>query len=944
MTENTNNSTTDPVWKRRWFRVLSIIIIVIALTLTALPLVIGKAMKSWLLENGADNVDILNIDFNPFTGTAAVNGLDVRIADQAVISNSLVYVDVSLAALFKKGFALENARMEKLQIDIEQSADGKLRIGSLVIDPGKKPDKEIKEEIKEEISWWLGLGTVTLNECTIKYRSPKLTTTIYIDELLIKDLSTKPGEQSANLKITARLNNADIKTDIKLHQLSPGVKADGDLSIQNINLQEFSGLTTETLDTLTGMINLSGNLAFTTSPDSNLDIQYAGKTVVSAGEVSSKDFAVAGSELEWDGVISFLMQSGGSHQTIKLDGRLGGSELIVALPETLDAKSSTIGWQGTVDLDNQSSSGAIAVKLDGSLEGNGYAIKLPGIETSGAGAAWKGQVEYAKEVSAAPQEISIAGNLNGKELTLNLAEQNMLIQQTEITLTPQLALQISADTTGLTGTAAINATGMSISDTARALTLLAIDKLNVDGIKLESLNQASISGITIAETKLIQGQESEQPSVSIGNTNISNFNFNADKGLSIEKIALANLAGTFVREKDGSMDITNALRAQETTGNEAKQPAQQDSKQAPPSEEKPAKLAEPESSVAINIAEFTVKDDSMLRFKDYAVSPAFESVLDIASLQITNIDSSKPDQPIAVNLDGKLNNYASLTVKGAVKPFAEQPGLDLKIDLENQNMVALSPYLISSTGYMIHAGQLQLDSKVVIDKGSIDAKNTIYMKKLHLEEADATVIKENAGSIGMPLDKALGMLRDKNDNIKLEVPILGKLDEIEIGKSQIINTVLKKATTAGMKTYLLYAFQPYGALIMVGQAVGKQVGKINLDPVQFEPGEDKLTSAHKDYLKKLGKVMQDRPKIDVQICAYTTIADLSLRKEDAKEKAPGELSQRQIDKAVKLGHVRQKIIKDYLISEFKVDDGRLILCAPEYDNSKDAKPRVELLI
>jgi outer membrane protein OmpA-like peptidoglycan-associated protein len=147
-----------------------------------------------------------------------------------------------------------------------------------------------------------------------------------------------------------------------------------------------------------------------------------------------------------------------------------------------------------------------------------------------------------------------------------------------------------------------------------------------------------------------------------------------------------------------------------------------------------------------------------------------------------------------------------------------------------------------------------------------------------------------------------------------------------------------------MKTYLLYAFQPYGALIMVGQAVGKQVGKINLDPVQFEPGEDKLTSAHKDYLKKLGKVMQDRPKIDVQICAYTTIADVSLRKEDAQEKAPGELSQRQIDKSVKLGQVRQKVIKDYLISEFKVSDGRLILCAPEYDDSKDAKPRVELLI
>jgi len=104
-----------------------------------------------------------------------------------------------------------------------------------------------------------------------------------------------------------------------------------------------------------------------------------------------------------------------------------------------------------------------------------------------------------------------------------------------------------------------------------------------------------------------------------------------------------------------------------------------------------------------------------------------------------------------------------------------------------------------------------------------------------------------------------------------------------------------------------------------------------------------LTSQHKDYLEKLGKVMQDRPKLDVQICAYTTTADLSL-KQGSPEKASSALSQQQIDETLKVGLQRQKEIKDYLISRYKIDDGRLLLCSPKYDDSKDAKPRVELLI
>ena len=67
-------------------------------------------------------------------------------------------------------------------------------------------------------------------------------------------------------------------------------------------------------------------------------------------------------------------------------------------------------------------------------------------------------------------------------------------------------------------------------------------------------------------------------------------------------------------------------------------------------------------------------------------------------------------------------------------------------------------------------------------------------------------------------------------------------------------------------------------------------------------------------------------------------------RQDNKIMAAGEFSQRQIDWSLKLGQARQKIIKDDLGSEFKVDDRLLVLFAPEFDDSDGAKPRVELLL
>ncbi len=73
-----------------------------------------------------------------------------------------------------------------------------------------------------------------------------------------------------------------------------------------------------------------------------------------------------------------------------------------------------------------------------------------------------------------------------------------------------------------------------------------------------------------------------------------------------------------------------------------------------------------------------------------------------------------------------------------------------------------------------------------------------------------------------------------------------------------------------------------------------------------------------------------------------TSISTSCHRQGNKIMAAGAYSQRQIDKSLKPGQTHQKIIKDNLLSEFKVGDRLHTLCAPDSDDSNDAKPRVEL--
>jgi outer membrane protein OmpA-like peptidoglycan-associated protein len=204
------------------------------------------------------------------------------------------------------------------------------------------------------------------------------------------------------------------------------------------------------------------------------------------------------------------------------------------------------------------------------------------------------------------------------------------------------------------------------------------------------------------------------------------------------------------------------------------------------------------------------------------------------------------------------------------------------------------------------------------------------------------------------MDTALNTLRDKNNTIKLTIPVQGNMADPKFDISDAINQALAKALKTGTLSYLKYALQPYGAMIMAAEYAGEAVTKVRLNPVEFEAGQETLTATGQEYLAKVAKVMRERPKIAIKLCGVAVQRDQLFfqqqQQQPVSDKAarqlpaqpPPAMDERKLnDLAVQ----RAAVVKDHLVEKHGIPAAHLVDCRPRIEVDKaDAKPRTDLLI
>lgn len=480
---------------------------------------------------------------------------------------------------------------------------------------------------------------------------------------------------------------------------------------------------------------------------------------------------------------------------------------------------------------------------------------------------------------------------------------------------------------------------LNLQDEKQNLSLLQFGSLSLENVSIHGFDRIQLGTLKLQHLKMLPNRDAKAnkaPTIEINNLLLHSVSLHRLNDLDIATIRVDDIASYINLKADNSIASLRPV----TEYRPVESIANQNHAAAKPASRPP---------VRIKIGKINITSTKSFVLEDAHTKPPSTQRLDHFSLALGSIDSSKPGQASPLSMQFKYGKYGKIKVKGKVEVFAARPTLDLKASIRGLNLNRVSPYVRDLLQHKVKSGQLNAQLVIKIKQGKLDsdAKLTLYefyISKLSGKEAD-----KYQESLGIPLSAALSLLRDKNDTIKLELPVTGDVDNPDFSLNDIITTVSAKAIKVAIVNY-------YATLGLVQLVTGAfdLVTALRFDPLKFPPGQTNLTTSSREALDKFATMLLNRPQVHLVVCGHATVADrLKLFPEkkpstdtattDSSSKAVA-LTGQQRQQLDKLALTRSGQVKQYLVEQKRVEADRLIECNPEYKPGDDRSPFVELHI
>lgn len=313
---------------------------------------------------------------------------------------------------------------------------------------------------------------------------------------------------------------------------------------------------------------------------------------------------------------------------------------------------------------------------------------------------------------------------------------------------------------------------------------------------------------------------------------VEGLNYQHGDSLSIDRINLFQPYARFMINDDRTTNIDDLL---------IPQPPDSGAKSAAA---KPAGNSKP---LGIHIGGIVINDGSA-NFADFSLTPNFATAIQQLNGQIGTIDSRQA-KPASVDVKGKVDRYAPVTIKGAVNPFDPMASLDIATSFKRVELTTLTPYSGKFAGYRIRKGRLNLDLHYLITKGQLKAENKVVVEQLQLGEK-----VDSPDAVSLPLKLAIALLKDVDGKISIELPVTGDLNNPQFSVMPIVwqtlrNLIVKAAAAP---------FKLIGGLVSGG-------GSEDLGTVSFAPGSSELNKDAEAALVKLSQALKERPALRLEI-------------------------------------------------------------------------------
>ncbi|MDD1012543.1 DUF748 domain-containing protein [Pseudomonas rubra] len=314
--------------------------------------------------------------------------------------------------------------------------------------------------------------------------------------------------------------------------------------------------------------------------------------------------------------------------------------------------------------------------------------------------------------------------------------------------------------------------------------------------------------------------------------NLDGLSYRHGDALSIGKVTLKQPYARFMINEDRTTNVDDLLIAQPATA-QAKAPS--------------TTKAAAEKPLGIRIGAIDINDGSA-NFADFSLTPNFATAIQQLNGQIGTIDNRQP-KPAKIDIKGKVDRYAPVTIKGSLNPFDPMAALDIATSFKRVELTTLTPYSGKFAGFRIRKGRLNIDLHYVITQGKLKAENKVVVEQLQLGEK-----VDSPDAVDLPIRLAVALLKDTDGKISIELPVTGDLNDPQFSVMPIVWQTLRNLVMRAAQA----PFKFIGGLVSGGDAQ-------DLGNVAFVAGSSDLSADAQSALDKLANALKERPALRLEI-------------------------------------------------------------------------------
>ncbi|MBF8758215.1 DUF748 domain-containing protein [Pseudomonas guariconensis] len=778
------------------------------------------------------------IEFNPFSLELTLWGLQIGEPGKEQVGFERLYANLSLDSLWTKALHLETVELDKPRNEVLFAKDGSLNLTQLF----KLPPSEPKPEEPAGDPFPLRIGSIKLSEGYLHFQDlrPSEPIEFLYDSmnLELKNLSTLPDDNADMALVAIGPNGGRIDWSGTL-SLAP-IASEGTLKVTEGKMKAFWPYVRDAVPLVLedGVVSLDTHYKLNLSKETELLLDNTSVRVapfaikapdgrplarLASLEVSETSIDLAKQRVTVGKIRSEKLETWAA---LERDGQLDWQKLFASQPakatekekaepaaaeptaEEKAAKEPSKPWQVLlkdvqlrnykVHLADRSQKEPVALDVGplnvdlqnfDSLNQSPFTLKLD------TGVGKQGKLQAAGQVNLAPVTAKL--DVSTRDIDLRVAQAY---------ISPFIRLELRS--------------GMLSSD-------LKVDLKSTAPLAFTVGGKAQVSQLhtldTIKDRDFVKWQQLD----------LSGLSYVHGDALSIDKVTLLQPYARFIINEDRTTNVDDLLIPQPASA-----PATGQAKPATASNEKP---------LGIRIGGIDINDGSA-NFADLTLTPNFATAIQQLNGQIGTIDNRKP-APAKVDVKGKVDRYAPVTIKGALNPFNPLASLDIATSFKRVELTTLTPYSGKFAGFRIRKGRLNLDLHYLITNGQLKAENKVVVEQLQLGEK-----VDSPDAVDLPIRLAVALLKDTEGKISIELPVTGDLNNPQFSVMPIIWQTLRNLVLRAAQA----PFKFIGGLIAGG-------GAEDLGNVAFAPGSSDLSVDAQSALDKLASALKERPELRLEI-------------------------------------------------------------------------------